>query len=129
IEILKKSEAKFRGLLESAVDGIVISNAAGEIEMVNAHLETMTGYHRHELIGKPVEILLPERITGHEQFRREFLKDPQVRMMDTRGRVLNVRRKDGSEFHAEIGLIPLQLETDIIVSVTIRDITDRMQTE
>jgi PAS domain S-box-containing protein len=129
LDELQQSETKFRGLLESAADGIVIANARGEIEMINAHLEKLTGYRGKELIGQPVEILVPESFSGHESYRLNYLKEPRARMMGDKRQPLPVRCKDGSEFLAEISLVPLQLVTGTIVSVTIRDVSDRVRAE
>lgn len=77
---------------------MVIVNAKGQIEVVNQQLQKMTGYTQDDLIGKPIEILVPERFKTHKQQRDNFLANPHVRMMGQRGMELFVRRKDGSEF-------------------------------
>jgi len=129
VDELRQSEEKFRGLMESAADGIVITNAEGLIDMVNAHLESMTGYNRVELIGQPVEILVPERYTGHKHDRMNFLKLPATRLMGNLRPPLAVRCKDGSEFLAEISLVSLQLANGTIISTTIRDISEQVRAE
>jgi len=124
-----KSEAWFKGLLESAPDAMVITNADGTIIIINAQTERLFGYPRHEIIGKKVEFLMPERFRpAHTQHRQGYIETPKVRGMGV-GMELFGRRKDGSEFPVEISLSPLKIanEEGLNVIAAIRDITKQVQ--
>lgn len=121
----KRLEDRFRQAVESAPNAIVMINEAGTIVMVNLQTEKTFGYLRHELIGQPVEILLPERFRDrHVDFRREYLVAPKSRPMGV-GRDLFALRKDGSEFPVEIGLGVIDDHHGFFVLSSIVDITER----
>ena len=122
-------EVNLLGLLEFLSDAIVIINSDGRILLVNSQAEKMFGYHRDELLRKPVEILLPERFReAHVGHRAEYLSDHRIRPMGV-GLNLSGRRKDGSEFPVEISLSPMETKEGLLITSVIRDITDRKRLE
>jgi PAS domain S-box-containing protein len=126
---LERSHKRFRELVESAPDAMVIVNEGGEIVLVNAQVERVFGYAREDLLGEQVEILVPERLRNvHGSYRKGFLSDPHARPM---GAGLNLfgLRKDGAEFPVEISLSPLHTEEGMLVSSAIRDITERRRAD
>src|SRR5205809_849421 len=125
----KRAEVRFMDLLESAPDAMVIVDERGQLAMVNAQAEALFGYAREELVGKPVEQLVPERIRGeHVRHRTAYQREPKLRPMGA-GLELHGRRKDGTEFPIEISLSPVETENGKIVTAAIRDITERKRTE
>jgi len=122
-------EAKFRGLLESAPDGIVVVNSAGIIVIVNNQTEKMFDYNKDELLNQPVEILVPSSVQNrHVALRNGYISNPKTRPMGA-GTALTGRKKDGSEFPVEISLSPLETEQGTLITSIIRDITDRRKAE
>jgi PAS domain S-box-containing protein len=116
-------------LLESAPDGMVIVNADGKIVVINSQTEILFGYSRQELIGQPVELLIPARLEHlHTKHRASFLAEPHVRPMGA-GLELFGKRKNGIEFPVEISLSPLRTPQGLFVTSAIRDISDRKRRE
>jgi PAS domain S-box-containing protein len=123
------SVLSFQGLLESAPDGILIVDSNGLIVLVNTQTEKLFGYRRNELLGKPVEILVPERFRErHVGHRVQYSSNPRTRPM---GVCLNLTalHKDGSEFPVEISLSPLETDNGILITSVIRDVTSRRRVE
>ena len=125
----KKAEQKFRGLLESAPDAMIIVNEKGEIVLINHQTETLFGYKKEELINQQVEILIPAKLSQkHTEHRSDYFRQPKVRSMGA-GLELFAMRKDGTRFPVEISLSPLETTEGTLVSAAIRDITDRRRAE
>ena len=122
-------DARCREMLESMPDAIVIVNGAGAIALVNSRAEAVFGYTRAELLGRPLEILLPERHTrSHGEHLAGYFAQPRARPMGA-GLDLRGLRKNGEEFPADISLSPIQTEEGLMVMSAIRDVTDRKRIE
>ena len=124
---IQQSEARFRGLLDAAPDAILIADEQGRIVLTNARTETMFGYPRSELIGRPVELLVPHRFRGgHAALRDGYIASPSVRPMGARLELYGQRR-DGSEVPVAISLSPVQTEGQLLIFADIRDVTDQRE--
>jgi diguanylate cyclase (GGDEF)-like protein/PAS domain S-box-containing protein len=124
-----RDEQKLRGLLESAPDAIVIVDSAGEIVLANARAESLFGYARSELLGRPVQMLMSDRQRhSYPEMLTAFLADPRPRQVaidsDPHG-----RRKDGSEFPVEIMLNPIDTDDGLLISSAVRDVTERRRAQ
>jgi PAS domain S-box-containing protein len=121
----KRMEERFKRVVEFAPNAMVMISDAGRIEMVNAQTEALFGYDRGELLGQPVEILVPERLRQrHPGLRQSFFGDPKSRPMGV-GRDLYAVRKNGTEFPVEIGLNPIETDEGLMVLSSIMDISER----
>lgn len=125
----QRQEQKMRDLLDSAPDSMIIADERGIITMVNRQTEHLFGYQREELIGQPIEVLIPTRYRhGHPAKFQQFMHDPQPRMLN-RGIELYAINKNGKEFPVEISLSPVASETGLMAVAGLRDISERLETQ
>ncbi|HEY6555683.1 MAG TPA: PAS domain S-box protein [Polyangiaceae bacterium] len=116
-------------LIESAPDAMLVADASGRLLFVNAQTERLFGYSREELLGRSLEMLIPERFhASHVHQRTSFIEQPQARPMGSDLELFG-RRKDGSEFVVEVSLSPLETERGRLASAAIRDVTERKRIE
>jgi protein-histidine pros-kinase len=116
-------------LLHAAVDAAVVADKRGTIIYVNREAENLFGYGAEELLGQPIEVLMPEEYRGkHKNYRRAYGKAPRARPLLS-GLDLYGRRKDGSEFRAEIALIPIKTDGGILVASTVREVNATDESE
>ncbi|WP_439000065.1 PAS domain-containing sensor histidine kinase [Variovorax beijingensis] len=122
-------EHHFHGFLEAAPDAVVIIDGNGVIALVNSQTEQLFGYGRAELLGRPLEMLMPERYRGsHFAQTRAYTADPRARPMGS-GLDLFGMRKDGSEFPIDVSISPLPPQKEIFIASTIRDMTSHRRLE
>ena len=122
-------ESTLRALLESVPDAVIAADISGTIVLVNRQTEELFGYQRSEILGQPIEILIPERFRArHVGQRNQYFEDPQVRPMGLNLELWG-RRQGGEDFPVEISLSPLRTATGLLVTSTVRDISRRVQGE
>ncbi len=125
----KRAEEQFRIVVEGAPTAMIMIDQEGRIVLVNRQLETLFGYRRAELLGQPVERLLPERLRhAHPGYRADFFTEPRTRPMGA-GRDLRGRHKDGREMPVEIGLSPFRTEEGTFCLASVIDISERKRAE
>jgi PAS domain S-box-containing protein len=125
-----RAEARFRDLVEFAPDALFLTNRDGVITLINRQAETVFGYTRAELIGQPVEVLMPKKThVDHVHLRQRYLDTPTPRPMGANRSHLYARRKDGTVFPADISLSPIQSDEGLSVVAAVRDTTDRVRAE
>jgi PAS domain S-box-containing protein len=128
-EATEQAETRFRMVVEAAPNAMIMVDAAGLITLVNAQTEAVFGYSRDELIGLPIETLIPERFRSrHPGDRSRYFAFPSARAMGA-GRELYGRRKDGSEVPVEVGLNPIRSSEGVFALASVIDITERKQSE
>ena len=119
----------FRLAVEAAATGILMIGRNGRITLVNGQIEKFFGYNRQELVGQPIEILVPHSVRDKlPQVREEFFSKPEVRSMGSVRELVGIR-KDGSEFPIEIGLNPIQTDEGLFAVASIVDITARKRSD
>jgi two-component system, cell cycle sensor histidine kinase and response regulator CckA len=122
------ADRTFTDLLEAAPDAMVCVDGNGEVALVNAQAERLFGYDRAELAGQRVEVLVPDSLqAAHPGHRDDYMADPSPRPMGA-GTALTARRRDGTTFPAEISLSAIHTNDGILVTVAVRDITERIET-
>lgn len=125
----KRSEERFRLVVEAAPNAMIMVDAGGRISLVNAQTEKLFGYQREDLIGMPVEMLVPQgRRLGHPTLRESYFGKPQTRAMGS-GRDLHGQMRDGRQVPIEIGLNPIETSEGLFVLASIIDITERKRAE
>ena len=126
---LESAKEHFHRWLEWVPDALIVINGDGKTIWANSHTEDLFGYSHEEILGKPLEILLPERVrSSHARHLTDYFANPEVRSMGA-GFALCGLRKDGSEFPVDISLSPLENERGILASAAVRDITQRKMAE
>lgn len=129
LQVIKKQEQKFRHLLDSTPDPLIFTDQKGRIVMANRQVTRLFGYQPEELLGKPVEILIPQRHRGHHpDLRRGYVKAPTVREMSSQ-QPLAALTKQGREVPVTISLSPIETEQGLLVAAAIRDITQQKAIE
>jgi PAS domain S-box-containing protein len=124
-----KAREKYEKLLDSTPDAMLFVNTQNEIVLVNAQFEKIFGYSQDEIIGKKLDILLPQRFKkNHNSMVQRFFGQPQTRAMGSHLEI-SAMKKNGTEFSADISLSPLQTDEELLVTAAVRDITERKEAE
>ena len=125
----KQAEEQFRLVVEAAPSAMIMINTEGCITLVNTQAEAVFGYSREELLGRPIESLVPERFRSHHlDYRQGYLGDASARSMGAERELFGLR-KDGTEVPIEIGLNPIQTAEGLLVLASIIDISERKRAE
>jgi PAS domain S-box-containing protein len=123
----RRAEERFRQVVEAAPNGMLMVGRDGRIVLANAQLARLFGYRKEEMLGRPVEMLLPERFRAkHPSLRDRFFASPEVRSMGA-GQDLLGRCKDGHEVPLEIGVSPVRTDIGLFVLASVTDITERLE--
>lgn len=125
---LKNSETKFKSILESAVNGILLLNSNGVISLVNKAICDLTGYSREELVGETLEKIVPGSFVKNLQFRENISRNPVACYMGE-GNILRARHKDGSYIDVEVSFSTVEMESEYIVEAIIQDVSARIKIE
>jgi PAS domain S-box-containing protein len=129
-EVIRAAKARFEGILEIAEDAIISVDSNQSILLFNQGAERVFGYVEHEVIGRPLDILLPPRfVPPHREHIKEFAKSADVSRSMAQRREIFGRRKDGSEFPAEASISKLASGDEVVFTVILRDITERKRAE
>jgi PAS domain S-box-containing protein len=124
-----KARAKYEKLLDSTPDAMLFVNTQNKVVLINAQFENIFGYSHDEIVGKKLDILIPERYKkNHSKMVQRFFESPNVRPMGSHLEIY-ARKKDGGEFPADISLSPLQTDEELLVTAAVRDITKRKEAE
>jgi diguanylate cyclase (GGDEF)-like protein/PAS domain S-box-containing protein len=128
-KLIRKSETQFRALLETAPDPLIISDANGNIILVNKRCENVLGYTQNELIGQSVEILVPHSVRHrHETLRNTFKQSPSARPLGN-GQQLIAQCKNGDIIPVDISLSPLEIDDELFISAIVRDVSEQKRYE
>jgi protein-histidine pros-kinase len=123
----RHSERLFRRFVESAPDAVVVVDGTGRIVLVNAQVEQMFGYERAELMGQPVEVLVPDAAAGmHAHLRASYVDRPRTRPIGAAGGLFG-KHRSGRVFPVEISLSPMETDDGLLVLADVRDITHRLE--
>ncbi len=124
-----KTRAKYEKLLDSTPDAMLFVNTQNKVVLVNAQFENVFGYSQDEILGKKLDVLVPDRYKkNHSKMVQRFFESPNVRPMGSHFEIY-ARRKDGGEFPADISLSPLQTDEELLITAAVRDITKRKEAE